>query len=178
MRFSYDSLLSSFLKSPLKPRTSWEAHWEKTWSHSSLGEEGWQDWFLGVWANLPLRLNARIHGPRLVTLFPEQLSLICSSHQWAFLVAQRVKNLLAMHKTRVWSGGQEDPLEKGMATHSSILAWRIPWTEEPGGLQTMGSQESDMTEWLTLSLPHRLPPTEGRDREHYSGKSMGFGATD
>ena len=41
--------------------------------------------------------------------------------------------------------GQEDPLEKKMATHSSILAWRIPWTEEPGGLQSMGSQESDMT---------------------------------
>ena len=42
--------------------------------------------------------------------------------------------------------GQEDPLEEGMATHSNILAWRIPWTEEPGGLQSMGSQESDMTE--------------------------------
>ena len=42
--------------------------------------------------------------------------------------------------------GQEDPLEKGMATHSGILAWRIPWTEEPGGLQSMGHKESDMTE--------------------------------
>ena len=41
--------------------------------------------------------------------------------------------------------GQEDPLEEGMAIHSSILAWKIPWTEEPGGLQSMGSQESDMT---------------------------------
>ena len=47
--------------------------------------------------------------------------------------------------------GQEDPLEKRMATHSSILAWRIPWTEEPGGLQSMGSQ-SDVTKRLTLSL--------------------------
>ena len=49
-------------------------------------------------------------------------------------VAQTVKNLLAMQETRVWSLGQEDPLEKGMATHSSILAWGIPWTKEPGGL--------------------------------------------
>ena len=55
-------------------------------------------------------------------------------------VAQMVKNLPAMGETWVRSLGQEDALEKGMATHSSILAWRIPWTEEPGGLQTMGSQ--------------------------------------
>ena len=48
--------------------------------------------------------------------------------------------------------GWKDPLEKGMATHSNILAWRIPWTEEPGQLQSMGSQESDNTERLTLSL--------------------------
>ena len=51
-----------------------------------------------------------------------------------------VKNLPAMLETEVQSLGQEDPLEKGMATHSSILAWRIPWTEEPGGLQSRGSQ--------------------------------------
>ena len=51
-----------------------------------------------------------------------------------------VKNLPAMWKTQIWSLGQEDPLEKGMATHSSILAWRIPWTEEPGGQQSMGLQ--------------------------------------
>ena len=53
----------------------------------------------------------------------------------ASLVAQMVKNLPAKQETRVQSLGQEDPLEEGMATHSSILAWRIPWTEEPGGLQ-------------------------------------------
>ena len=52
---------------------------------------------------------------------------------------QMVKNLPAMQETWVWSLGWEDPLEKGMATHSSILAWRISWTEEPGGLQSMGS---------------------------------------
>ena len=56
-------------------------------------------------------------------------------------MAQTVKNLPAMtQEIQVQSLGQEDPLEKGMATHSSILAWRIPWTEEPGRLQSMGSQ--------------------------------------
>ena len=51
-----------------------------------------------------------------------------------------VKNPSAMHETQVRSLGWEDPLEEGMATHSSILAWRVPWTEEPGGLQSIGSQ--------------------------------------
>ena len=60
-------------------------------------------------------------------------------HQ-ASLVAQMVKNPPAMQETQVRSLGREDPLEKGMATHSSILAWRMPWTEEPGGLQSMGLQ--------------------------------------
>ena len=55
-------------------------------------------------------------------------------------MAQRLKRLPAMQETWVQSLGQEDPLEKEMATHSSILAWRIPWTEEPGGLQSMGLQ--------------------------------------
>ena len=59
---------------------------------------------------------------------------------WASLVAQLVKNLPAMRETWVRSLGWEDPLEKEMATHSSILAWRIPWIEEPGGLQSMRSQ--------------------------------------
>ena len=58
----------------------------------------------------------------------------------ASLVAQTIRNLLAMQETLVWSLGWEDRLEEGMATNSSTLAWRIPWTEEPGGLQSMGSQ--------------------------------------
>ena len=57
-------------------------------------------------------------------------------------MAQRVKNLPAMWETQVRSLGWEDPLEEGTATHSSIFAWRISWTEEPGGLQSMGSQRS------------------------------------
>ena len=67
----------------------------------------------------------------------------------ASLVAQMVKNLPAMQETQVQSLGREDPLEKGTATHSSILAWEIPWTEEPGELQSQGHKESDTTEQLT-----------------------------
>ena len=62
-----------------------------------------------------------------------------------------VKYLPTMQETRVRSLSREDPLEKRMKTHSSILVWRIPWTEEPGGLQSMWCQESDMIEELTLS---------------------------
>ena len=61
------------------------------------------------------------------------------------LVAQVVKNLRAMWETKVQSLGEEDPLEKGMATYSSILAWKIPWTEE-GGYRPWGREESDVTE--------------------------------
>ena len=57
-------------------------------------------------------------------------------------MAQMVKNALAMQETQVPSLGRKDPLEKEIATHSSILAWRIPWTEEPGGAQSMGSQRA------------------------------------
>ena len=74
-------------------------------------------------------------------------------HLWesrAFLLAQMVKNLPAMRETQVQSLGWEDPLEKGMATHSSIPAWRIPWTEEPGGLQSNGVTKS----WIRLSDWH------------------------
>ena len=73
----------------------------------------------------------------------------------AFLVAQLVKNPPAIRETWVGSLGWEDPLEKGKATHSSILAWRIPWT-----VQSMGPKESDMTERLSLSLSSFLilPP--------------------
>ena len=65
------------------------------------------------------------------------------SISWASLVIQRVKNLPAMQETQVPSLSQEDPLGEGMATHSSILAWRIPWTEEHGRLQSMGAQSHD-----------------------------------
>ena len=69
-----------------------------------------------------------------------------SSQKGVSLIAQWVKNLPAVQGTRVRFLGWEDPLEKEMATHSSILAWRIPWTEEPGRLQSMGCKELDTTE--------------------------------
>ena len=60
-----------------------------------------------------------------------------------------VNNLPATQETWIWSLGQEDPLEKGMATHFSILAWEIPWTEEPGGYSPRGHKELDKTEQLS-----------------------------
>ena len=73
---------------------------------------------------------------------------LSSPYPGASLVAQTVKSLPAMQKTQVWFLGKEDSLEKGMATHSSILAWRIPQTEEPDRLQSMGSQR-DGQDWVT-----------------------------
>ena len=73
---------------------------------------------------------------------------------WTSLVAQTIKNLPAMQEMRVQSLDREDPLKKGIATLSSLLAWRIAWTEEPGRLQSMGSQlSSNTSEQLRLSLP-------------------------
>ena len=69
----------------------------------------------------------------------------------ASLVTQMVKNPSAIQETQVWSVGQEDPLLKGKATHSSILAWRIPWIEEPGGLQSAGLQRV-RHDWVTNTL--------------------------
>ena len=74
-----------------------------------------------------------------------------NENNWSFLVTQMVKNLPAVQETWVQSMGWEDPLEKGMAIYSSILAWRILWTEEPGKLQSMESQESYMPQLLNNS---------------------------
>ena len=68
------------------------------------------------------------------------IGIIVILDKWASLVAPTVKSLPAMQETWVESLGRKDPLEKEMATHSSILAWKIPWTEEPDRLQSMGSQ--------------------------------------
>ena len=85
-------------------------------------------------------------------------------------VAQTVKNLPAMQKTQVWFLGQEDPLEKEMATHSSILPWRIPWTEEAVGYSSWGCKESDTTKQLTLSLSSVLsvPFSDNREKSRFS----------
>ena len=76
-----------------------------------------------------------------------RLFALGGQHIGASLLAQVVMSLPALQEIQIQSLGKEDPLEKGMATHSSILTWEIPWTEEPGGLQSMGSQKS----WTQLS---------------------------
>ena len=78
------------------------------------------------------------NGTVLLSAVPKRVGPITCD--WASLAAQRLKRLPIMQETWVRSLGQEDPLKKEMATHSSILAWRIPWSEEPGGLQSMGLQ--------------------------------------
>ena len=82
------------------------------------------------------------------------MSIYIHTHKMNFLVAQRVKHLPTMRETWVGSLDQGDPLEKEMATHSSILAWKIPWTEEPSRLQPMGLQrvEDDFTFTFTFTL--------------------------
>ena len=87
-------------------------------------------------------MNIRVHVSFQILFFSRYMprSGVAESHGSSSLVDQTVKNLPAMWETWVWSLGWEDLLEKGMATHSSITTWRIPWTEEPGRLQCMGLQ--------------------------------------
>ena len=93
-------------------------------------------------------------------LFRSQVTIVWldfSLQQNLGSLVQMVKNLPAMQETWVQSLDWEGPLEKEMATHSGILAWEIPWTEEPGGIQSMGSQESDTT-YLVTTPPPPPPP--------------------
>ena len=100
-----------------------------------------------------------------VTKSRTQFSLCHICMSWASLVAQMVKHLPAMQETRVGSLGWEDSLEKEMAIHSSILAWRIPWTEEPGRLQSMGLQKLDTT--YQLNHHHQDPLSMGFPKQEY-----------
>ena len=84
-----------------------------------------------------------------------------SQKSWASLVAQTLMSLPAMQETQVRSLGQEDPLQKGMATHPSTFAWRIPWTKEPGGLQSMGLQRV-RHDWATNTYYTSSKPKEVR----------------
>ena len=94
------------------------------------------------------------HLPKALSwFFNASLSPILEHHVGVSLMAQMVKNPLAMQDTQAWSLGQEDPLENGMATYFSIPAWRISWTEVPGGLQSMGSQNQT---WLSASAKFAL----------------------
>ena len=112
---------------------------------ASLSITSFMGWSFGIVSKRPLRYSkssSRIPLYYLLDLY------------FYTLVAQRLKRMPAMWETWVWSLGWEDSLEKEMATHSSILAWRIPWTEEPGGLQSMGLQRVGHN-WVT-SLTHSL----------------------
>ena len=80
-------------------------------------------------------------------------------------MAHMVKDLPAVRKTQLQSLSREDPLEKEMATHSSFLAWKIPWTEEPDGYSPWGHKELDTTERLTLSLSKEIKPEYSLDAE-------------
>ena len=105
-----------------------------------------------AWQPTPVFLPEKSHGQRSLAGYGPWGPKESGMTEWlstaqhsintlrASLVAQMVKNLPTMQETGVWSLGLEDTMKKGMATHSSILAWRIPWTEEPGRLQSMGSQ--------------------------------------
>ena len=98
-----------------------------------------QFWALGIHGTLHQKIPCLV---RAHFLFLRRLFSCC------VLMAQSVKNLPSMQETWVRLLGREDPLEKEMATHSSILAWRIPWTKEPGRLQSMGLQKLDTTQLL------------------------------
>ena len=90
-------------------------------------------------------------------------------YSWASLVTQLIKNLPAVWETWVLSVGWEDPLEKGMATYSSILAWKIPWAEEPGRLQAMGSQRVGHN-WATNTRQQWVVITDYLPAEKYRRK--------
>ena len=85
--------------------------------------------------------------------FTGEFSIVPKTVPRASLVAQMVKNLPRMRETQVWSLDLELTLEKGMATHSNILAWRIPWSEEPRGLQSTGSKKV-RHDWVTDTFFH------------------------
>ena len=125
-----------------KYRYRWGSHQRSYPSHSTGKESAYN-------AGDPSLIPASERSPGEGIGYPLQYS-------WISLVAQMVMNPPTMWETWVWSLGKEDPLEKGMATQSSILAWRIPWSEEPGRLQSMGSQKSRIrlsTHILAASIP-------------------------
>ena len=138
------------------------------WERLKAGEgdnRGWDGWMASLtqwtwvwvnsrswwWTGRPGVLQSM--GSQRVGHDWDELNLLY--HQ-ASLVAQMVKNLPAMQESQVWSLGQKDPLEKGMATHSSVRAWRTPRTEEPDRLQPMELRESDSTERLPLLYHQRI----------------------
>ena len=105
--------------------------------------------YKGLWKRSDARNNFSVSSQISLS------HLMLVSFSWASLVAQTVKNLPVTWKTWVWSLGWEDPLEKDMAPHSSTLAWRIPWMEEPGRLQSMRSRRVGH-DWVTSLSAYSL----------------------
>ena len=129
--------------------------------HAWLGKMPWR----GKWQPTPVFLPVESQGQRRLASYSpwgrkeldtaEWLNWTELNHWMASLVAQMVKNPPAVQEIQVWSLGWEDPMDKGMATHSSILACRIPGTEEPSGLQSMGSQRV-RHDWATNAFTLNL----------------------
>ena len=116
--------------------------------HSQLHKSQTPSSYYLIFFKCPLSLLCKGENPRLLSvaskdcaIWPQLTSL------WAFLMTQAIKNLPSMQETWVWSLGWEDPLEKGVASYSVILAWRIPWTEEPGRLYSNGVAKGQT--WLS-----------------------------
>ena len=121
------------------------AHW--TCQQCLLKESSWHEWY-----------HSRYKGD-----FCTYIIIISLYHKrglQASLIAQLIKNLPAMQETQIRFLGREDSLEKEMTIHSSILAWKIPWTEEPGGLQSTGSQESDNVLATKPPPPHTMSQSD------------------
>ena len=130
-------LLQIFLTQGSNPRL---LHWQAgslPLSHQGSPLKGWINWLITFSraCNKPNQLKNKFLNKALWIVIPTK-----SVGMENPLMAHRLKYLPPMWETQVWSLGREDPLEKEMVTHSSILAWRIPWTEKPGRLQSMGSQ--------------------------------------
>ena len=129
----------------------WPKYWSFSFNISPSNEHPGLISFRMDWLDLlavqgTLKSLLQHHSSKASILWLSSFFIVQLSHYiylkevWALLVAQRIKNLPSMQETGVWFPLWEDPLEKGTATHSSIRAWRIPWTEAPGRLQPMGSQ--------------------------------------
>ena len=97
-----------------------------------------------------------IHSDRCIVILHVVLTCIPLLTNYWFPAGSAIKNPPAIQETDVWSLGQEDPLEKERATHCSILAWRILWTEEPGGLPSTGSQSRTRLKWLNTHTLYKI----------------------
>ena len=124
--------------------------------------------------NLKSRLLCQVPYPGCQQMDLIPFKWLISFHWFFFfftcsfaLVAQLVKNLPAVQETRVQPLGWEDPLEKEMTTHSGVLAWKISWTEEPGGLQSMGSQRVGH-DWATNTYLHLGWGWDWNRKQHFS----------